>query len=82
MAVLAYLPKNNTYDFYGGETLFPEGLENVPPKFRIERRNKWMIDQANYCLCYINETFGGAYKFAGQAKRRGLTIINLGIVEI
>lgn len=27
---------------------------------------------------YINHTWGGAYKFASMAKKRGLTVINLG----
>ena len=77
--VLAYLPTQKTeYDLYSGRSMYPEGLEMGHPRFGIERRNKWMIDHASYCLCYIDHTLGGAYKFARQAKRRGLTVINLG----
>jgi len=76
--VLAYLPTRagEWEDF--SDTLYPEGMELVPPKFAVERRNKWMIQQADCSLCYINHTWGGAYKFARLAKRRGLYIFNLG----
>ena len=81
--VLAYLPTNTQgYDPYQGCSVFPEGLETVHPKFAIEKRNKWLIDHAAYCICCINHTWGGAYKFARQAKSRGLTTINLGSAEL
>ena len=79
--VLAYFPKekssNDTYP-----TLYPEGQETVPPKFAIEKRNKWMIERSQYCLCYVNHTWGGAYRFAKRAKKRGLVVINLGNADI
>jgi uncharacterized phage-like protein YoqJ len=76
---LAYLPtRKENYDIYHGHSFYPEGLEIGPAKFAIERRNRYLIESANICLCYINHTFGGAYKFARMAKRRGLQIINLG----
>lgn len=77
--VLAYLPTGNREDVMSG-TMYPE-IEG-PPKFAIKRRNQWMIEESDYCVCYINHTWGGAYKFARQAKRRGLTIINLGNANI
>ena len=81
--VLAYLPTHTReYDSYYGCSVFPEGLETVHPKFAIEKRNKWLLDHADYCLCYVNNTWGGAYKFARQAKRRGLVTINLGSAEL
>ncbi len=81
--VLAYLPTENySYEIYKGFSIYPDGLELCPPRFAIERRNKWMIGKAHYCVCYINHTWGGAYKFAKQAKGKELTIINLGSAEI
>lgn len=56
--------------------MYPE-IEG-PKKFAIERRNRWMIDYADFCLCYINHTWGGAWKCARQAKRGGKTVINIG----
>lgn len=81
--VLAYLPTlNSKYDIYHNCSIYPEVLETIHPKYAIEKRNKWMIEQADYCICYVNHTWGGAYKFARQAKRKGLNVINLGSAEL
>lgn len=78
--VLACIPKGKRGHRDTGDTMYPE-IEGHP-KFAIERRNKWMIDISNYCLCYIDHTWGGAYKFARMAKRCGLQVINLGSAAI
>ena len=81
--VLAYLPTSKTaYDPYLDYSIYPEGIEIGPPRFAIERRNKWMLGQSEYCLCYVDHAWGGAYKFACQAKRKGLKIVNLGTEKI
>lgn len=78
--VLAYLPtKKNEYDDMV-DTMYPE-IEGHP-KFAIERRNRWMIDHSDFLLCYINHTWGGAYKFARLAKHHGKAVINLGSPNI
>ena len=78
--VLAYLPtEKNEYDDIA-DTMYPE-IEGHP-KFAIERRNRWMINHSDFFLCYINHTWGGAYKFARLAKQRGKTVVNLGSAEI
>ena len=46
----------------------------------IKRASK--LYASDCCLCYINHTWGGAYKFACMAKRRGLTVVNLGSADI
>ena len=74
--VLAYLPTEKREDADMDDTMYPE-IEGHP-KFAIRRRNHWMIDRSDYCLCYINHTWGGAYQFAVMAKDRGLAVINLG----
>ncbi len=81
--VLAYLPtKKSEYHLYADCSIYPEGLEVGLPQFAIERRNRWMIDQSDYCLCYVTHTGGGAYKFARIASHRGLSVINLGETEL
>ena len=76
--VLAYLPmEKREYDDFS-DAIHPEGIELGPPKFAIQRRNQWMIQQSDYCLCYITHMWGGAYQFVRQAKHRGLHVINLG----
>ena len=77
--VLAYLPtQKNTYEY----SIYPEGIELGPPRFAIERRNKWMIEKSSHCICYINNKWGGAYKFSKKAKLKGLEIINLGSADL
>ena len=80
---LAYLPTGKeNYDIYHGHSFYPEGLEIGPARFAIERRNRYLIDSSDICLCYVNHRFGGAYKFACLAKRRGLQIINIGNAQL
>ena len=44
--VLAYIPvKSGEYDCLN--TVYPDGLENVPKRFAICKRNDWMIKQAD-----------------------------------
>lgn len=80
--VLAYLPLGKSEFGECLDTIFPEGMEVGPPQFAIERRNRWMVNMSDCCLCYIDHTWGGAYKFARLARRRGLSVINLGNVKI
>ena len=62
-------------DFSG--TLFPEGLESVPPRFAISRRNEWMLRRADFAVTYLNRSWGGAARFARKALRQGKTVRNL-----
>lgn len=80
--VLAYLPTEKRQWEDMTDTMYPEGLENIHPKYAIEWRNRYLIDSAEVCLCYLNRTFGGAYKFARLARKRGLRVINLGGLEL
>ena len=75
--VLAYLPADNSIDNYDGNTIYPEGLESVPKRFAISKRNDSMIIHSNYCICYITHNFGGAAQFAEKAKKIGLRIYTL-----
>ncbi len=75
--VLAYMPgsKNEYEDF--SDTMLPEGIESVHPRFAISRRNDWMLRQSSFVVTYITHTWGGAYKFAEKAKKQGKIVINL-----
>lgn len=76
--VLAYLPtEKQEYENYE-DAVYPEGLECVPRKFAIAKRNQWMLERAQYCICYISHSWGGAYRFAVQAKKQGKSLIQLG----
>ncbi|MBQ3146929.1 MAG: hypothetical protein IJB91_04290 [Oscillospiraceae bacterium] len=81
--VLAYLPtRKEAYDLYQGHSFYPEGQELGPAKYAIHRRNRYLIRQADICMCYVNQTFGGACKFARMAKNHGLRLINLGSARL
>lgn len=49
--VLAYLPTGKREDM--PDTVYPEGMEEVHPKFAIKKRNKWMLEASDYCICHI-----------------------------
>ena len=77
--VLAYLPtEKNKYDNLTN-TIYPEGLETVPKRFAISRRNKWMIQQSDVVVTYVTHNFGGAWQFKEMAKRLRKPIIDIKI---
>lgn len=77
VVVLAYLPgEKNEYDDFS-DTILPEGIEAVHPRYAIEWRNRWMLQRADFVVTYIAHPWGGAAKFAEQAKRQGKTMVNL-----
>ena len=75
--VLAYLPVEKREYEDMSDTVYPEGQEAGPPKFAIHRRNQWMLSRADFVICYIRRTWGGAYKYACLAKKQKKCIIDL-----
>lgn len=59
------------------DTMLPEGIETVHPRFAISWRNKWMLKQSDYVVTYITHSRGGAAQFAEMATRKGKTVINI-----
>ena len=77
--VVAYMPgKQTEYDDYS-DTILPEGIESVHPRYAIAWRNNWMLRQSDYVVTYITHSWGGAYQYAEKAKRGGKVVINLSI---
>lgn len=78
LVVLAHLGKNTLFlDKIKYNSIFPEELNKVPPKFAIDKRNRYMIDKCDYVITYVNNIVGGAAKYQEIAKRKGKTVINL-----
>ena len=75
--VLAYMPDEHIKDVYGEDTLYPDGLETVPKRFAISKRNDWMIRQSGVAVCYVHKITGGAVKFRDKAEKKGLQIIDV-----
>lgn len=70
--VLAYLPKENIEN-----SIYPEGLESVPKRFCIDKRNRWMLNKADYVICFVTRNIGGAYKFSDLAMKQKKSVINI-----
>ena len=58
------------------DIVYPE-LENVPLKFAISLRNRWMIERSDYVIAYITHDWGGAYQSYKYAKKREKNIFNI-----
>ena len=75
--VLAYMPDEHIKEMYGEDTLFPDGLESVPRKYAISKRNDWMIQQSAFAVCYVYKITGGAAKFREKAEKKGLRVVDV-----
>lgn len=76
--VLAYMPgKQIEYDEYS-DTMLPEGIESVHPRYAISWRNNWVLRQSEYIVTYITRSWGGAVQYAMRARKIGKHIYNLG----
>lgn len=77
--VLERMPqKQDDLDVCGySNTILPEGIETAPPRFAIDRRNKWMLQHSDYVVTYVTHSVGGAAKFAAEAEKQKKTVINL-----
>lgn len=74
--VLAYMPgKKSEYDLQ--DTMLPEGIESVHPRYAVSWRNRWMLSQSDYVIAYVTHSWGGAAQFVAKAERMHKTVIRL-----
>ena len=52
-------------------------LENVPPRYAILHRNRYMVERADLVIACITRSRGGAYQTYLHARRKGKAMINL-----
>ncbi len=75
--VLAYINnKPNEYDNYS-DTIIPDGIEKVPPRFAICWRNEWMINNSDTVITFVEHNIGGAAKYESIALKKGKKVINI-----
>lgn len=81
MLLMAYyhpvLPLDLLSGFDG--TLYPDGMERVPPRFAIIRANQYMIQHSQYLITYDAGQIGNTralMKYAMGRERRGLLHID------
>ncbi len=77
--VLSRIPIKNRSERYCDSSIsvVPDGIESALPRFRIDFRNKYMLNASDYVIAYIERSYGGAFKYYEMAKRKNLKVINL-----
>ena len=75
--VLAYLPTTKTDDILLDNTIYPEGLEAVPKRFAISKRNEWMLKQSDSVVAYITHPSSGAWEWVKRAEKMAKDIISI-----
>ena len=76
--VLPYKLKDvEDYQKYYDDVILP--LEDSTHfKAAITKRNRWMVDNSDLVLAYVERETGGAYQALRYAEKSGVHIINLG----
>lgn len=65
------------------DTIVPEGIEKVPPRFSIAFRNDWMLRHASIVVSYvISDTASCAARYKKKAIRQGKTVLELSEMEM
>lgn len=76
--VLPYPERNvEYYAGYYDDVVIPECLSGTHPKGAITKRNRWMIEQSDLLLCYVERRKGGAYEALRYAEKLGKSVINI-----
>lgn len=71
--VITRFPKEES-----SNTLMPEGIECIHPKFAINYRNKWMLERSDYVITYVTSNISsGAAKFKERAVKKNKQVIEL-----
>ena len=80
--VLPYTEKDMPYyEKYYDCVMIPDCLAHTHPKGAITKRNRWMVEQCDLLICYVERESGGAYTALKYAARLGKDIINLAANE-
>jgi len=74
--------KLNAYKDYYNEIydtiIIPDEIANVHYKNAITLRNRWMVENSDCIIAYVNRRTGGAYKAMKYAKTLNKLVLNLG----
>ena len=62
------LEKDRLNDQDYSDSILPDGIEEVHPRYAIAWRNRWMLKQSEHVISYITHSWGGASKFAAMAE--------------
>jgi len=70
--VMHYLNKEKYDDImhrFSG-SIFPDGLEKVPPRYAIVKGNQLMVDKVDYLIAYNKDTTGNVDRLLNYARKR------------
>ena len=57
------------YEKYYDSIIIPECLHGSHPKSAITLKNRWMIEQSNLVIVYVERNIGGAYNAMKYAEK-------------
>lgn len=84
-ALILVLPYNSAkiedYEKYYDEITIPDVLWKMHPKGAIKAKNRWMVEQADLVIGYVEREEGGAYTALKYAKQLEKEIINIAVGE-
>ena len=75
--VLAYMPGKQTEHNDYSDTILPEGIESVHPRYAVSWRNNWMLQQSDFVVTYITHSWGGAAQYAQKARKQQKIVIDV-----
>ncbi len=75
--VLPYLPTKRLFLPSNVESLFPAEAATAPPRYAIDRVNRWMISHADIFVTYITRSQGCAATYVRAAVKAKKEIISL-----
>lgn len=73
--ILAYMPIDKP-DYYF-PTIYPNGIEKIPPRFAITWRNNWMLKRSEFVVSYVKDKTGCSYKFTEISEKLGKKVIKV-----
>lgn len=59
------------------DTLIPAGIESVPPRQRIIKRDEWMIRRSQIVIACVENTMSNAHSFMEYARKHGKIVMNI-----
>ena len=75
--VIPYLTFNVRNKDLFDEILYPDGFEKYHFKAAIPKRNRFLVDNAKYAICYVTHGWGRAAQTYEYAKNHGLNIVDI-----
>ena len=59
------------------ETIVPEGIEEIPKRFAMSFRNKWMIEKCDIAIVFCTDCASNTRKHIDMLKKKRKAIINI-----